>query len=129
MKVTYIKQVLIGLSMAISASVMAAEWQPFSKGAFEKAKTSGKTVVIDFHADWCGTCQKQKPILESLLREPKFDTVVGLTADYDKETDLRKALGIKKQSTLVVFKGAQEAGRSLGMTDAQQIKRLLEKGL
>lgn len=112
-----------------SVSGIAAEWQPYSQEIFERAKQEGKSIIVDFHAEWCGTCRKQKPVLESLLREPKFESVVALSADYDKETKLRKALAIRKQSTLVVFKGNQEAGRSLGMTDRGKISALLEKGL
>lgn len=32
-------------------------WQPYTKAAFEKAKTSGKPIMIDFGAEWCHYCK------------------------------------------------------------------------
>ncbi len=37
--------------------------------------------------------------------------------------------GVQKQSTLIVFKGATEVGRSIGDTDKASIEALLAKGL
>ena len=36
---------------------------------------------------------------------------------------------VQRQSTLIVFKGKQEAGRSVGDTNAASIEALLAKGL
>src|SRR5262245_27616627 len=32
-------------------------WQPFSPGALAKLRSEGKTVMVDFTADWCLTCK------------------------------------------------------------------------
>jgi len=86
-------------------------------------------VVLDFHADWCSTCKKQKPILEGLLKEKEFAAVVGFVVDYDKENELRKNLKVHKQSTLVVYKGEKESSRDMGLTSIEAIKALLVKGI
>jgi thiol:disulfide interchange protein len=33
------------------------EWQPYSSETIAKLQTDGKTVMVDFTADWCLTCQ------------------------------------------------------------------------
>jgi thiol:disulfide interchange protein len=33
------------------------EWQPYSPAAVAKLQSEGKTVMVDFTADWCATCQ------------------------------------------------------------------------
>ena len=36
---------------------------------YEQLKESKSTVVIDFHATWCGPCKILSPILEELQSE------------------------------------------------------------
>jgi thioredoxin 1 len=125
----FLKHTLAILALTFSASSFAGGTSAFDKTAFESAKAQGKTVVVDFHADWCSTCKKQKPVLESLIKEPSMNSVVVFTADFDKETDLKKSLNIQKQSTLVVFKGQAEKARQMGLTSREEIKALIEKGI
>ncbi len=124
------KLAAIAFVLTISASAFAGEAKPYSAEALKTAQANGESVLVEFHAPWCTTCKKQKPVIESLLKEEKaFGKVVALTADYDKEVDLKKQLGVTKQSTLVVFKGNKEVGRAMGLTDRAAIKELITKGI
>lgn len=125
----FLKHTLAYLAFVFSTSAFAGGASMYDKAAFESAKAQGKTVVIDFHADWCSTCKKQQPVLEALVKEPAMNSVVLFTADFDKETDLKKSLNIQKQSTLVVFKGQAEKARQMGLTSRDEIKALIEKGI
>lgn len=117
------------LSLATSLAATAGEWRAYEEAAFRQAQDQGKTVVLDFHADWCGTCQKQKPLLEALLNEPTLSGAVGFTVNYDDAGPLKKSLKVAKQSTVVVFKGRREVARSMGMTDKDGLRDLIRKGL
>ena len=49
--------------------------------------------------------------------------------DFDTQRDFAKANGVRFQSTIVVFKGAQEKGRSTGDVDVASIRSLMERAL
>lgn len=117
------------LGVLSSSAVFAGDLKSFSQSGFDTARSSGKTVLVEFHAKWCSTCQRQETALESVLKQQGFENVVALKADYDKEMDLKKELQVMKQSTLLVFKGGKEVGRAMGLTDEAEIKKLLSKGI
>ena len=112
-----------------AASALAGEIQPYEAAAFTEAKAAGKTVLLDFHADWCPVCRKQGPVIESLVREDGFKNIVAFKVNYDDEPALKKQLKVTSQSTLIVFKGGQEVSRATGVVDKTDIRALIEKGL
>jgi thioredoxin-like negative regulator of GroEL len=118
--------VLAGVS---ALSLEAAQWLPFDGSAFKKAQTEGKTVVIDFHATWCPTCAAQRPVLEKLIGESEFKNVVAFVADFDSSSEIKKQMKVASQSTIVVFKGNREVARSTGVTNEDDLRTLLKKGL
>ena len=123
---------LTALAMAFvltAASAMAGEIQPYDAVAFTEAKAARKTVLLDFHADWCPVCRKQGPVIESLVREDGFKNIVAFKVNYDDETSLKKQLKVTSQSTLIVFKGGKEVSRATGVVDETDIRALIEKGL
>ena len=95
----------------------------YSDAAFMAAKASGKPFVIEFHADWCPTCRAQAPVLRS-LSSGKFTI---LTVNYDGQKAVVKKFGVRRQSTLIVFKDGREVGRAVGITGESAIRKLLAK--
>lgn len=69
------------------------------------------------------------PLVESLLGEKPFESVVAFRVNFDTQHDFLKAFGVRWQSTLIVFKGKKEVGRSVGDVNKDRIRRLFEKGL
>ena len=47
--------------------------------------------------------------------------------DFDSQKDVVRAMGAQMQSTLIVFRGKDERGRSTGQTDPGVIRALLDK--
>ncbi len=107
----------------------AAEKESFTQVAFEAAERAGKPILIDVTAPWCPACRAQAPILSDLVSEPKFKDLQVFTVDFDSQKDALRLLGVRQQSTLIVFKGSTEAGRSVGDTSKASIEALLAKGL
>ncbi len=81
------------------------------------------------HASWCPTCKAQKPILDELVAAARFRDLVCFVVDFDAQKDAVRYFGARMQSTLIVFKGATETGRSVGDTARSSLDALLSKSL
>lgn len=112
----------------ISAAWAAAE-SPFSNDAFKAAQAAGRPVLVRVHATWCPTCKAQEPILSELAAQPKFKDLAVFRVDFDSQKDAVKQFKAQTQSTLIVFKGTKEIGRSVGDTQRASIASLLDKAL
>ena len=84
-------------------------WKPYSAAALESASASGKTVIIDFTADWCFNCKlleatvlQSKPVLTLLDGKG----IVSFTADCTRQgeaTELLRQLGPEQVPVLAIF--------------------------
>jgi thiol-disulfide isomerase/thioredoxin len=111
------------------ASGAFAGEQPYSEAQFTKAVGQGQPVVVWFHANWCPTCRAQQPLVDRLAGSAEMKPVTVFVADFDKETVLKKSLGVAQQSTFVVFRNGHEVTRSTGETDERAIRATWEKAL
>ena len=115
--------------LASAAGAAALETQAFSKEAFAAAQAAGKPIVVHIYAPWCPTCRAQEPALQKLEADPKFSGLTNFRVDFDSQKDAVRALKATNQSTIIVFKGAKEVGRSVGETSEAAISGLLSKAL
>lgn len=125
----FLGAVALAAALSLTGAAGASEATPFTPEALDQAKAAGHSVLVEISAPWCPTCRAQKPILAELLGQPKFKDVVVLTIDFDSQKDALRALKAQTQSTLIVFKGADEKGRSVGDTNKASIETLLDKSL
>lgn len=102
---------------------------PFTQPAFDAARAAGKPILIDITASWCPTCKAQRPIVERLSADPRFKNLVVFEVDFDSQKDVVRAFKARSQSTLIVFRGEAETGRSVGDTDPAAIEALLATAL
>jgi thiol-disulfide isomerase/thioredoxin len=119
--------VSFGLVAALPAS--AAEWKPFDAASFAQAQKEGKPILVDIFAAWCPVCRAQNPILTQLTRAPKFADMVVFKIDFDDQKDAVRAVKATAQSTLIVYKGETEKGRTVGDTNPASIEALLDAAL
>ncbi len=85
---------------------------------------SEKPVLADFNASWCGPCRMLKPMLDQLAGER--NDVKFVSINIDDEYDLAEQYGVSSIPCLVLFKGGQEAGRSVGLIPKAAIENFLE---
>jgi thiol-disulfide isomerase/thioredoxin len=119
----------VATALALGSPASAADKQPFDQAAFAAAQAAGKPILVEVTAPWCPTCKAQAPILAELKSEPRFGDLVSFNIDFDSQKDLLKTFGVRMQSTLIVFKGGQEVGRSTGDTKPASIEALLAKAI
>jgi len=84
--------VLVGYIMFVP-NKHELDWQPYSSQALAQAQKEGKTVLVDFTADWCPNC-KWNSILALNTKEVKSlveaNEVVPLLADWSDRSDTIK---------------------------------------
>ncbi len=119
------------LAAVFAFSPLASAMSPtaYSPKGFAAAQAAGKSILLHITAPWCPTCKAQKPILSKLEAEPKFKGLVAFDIDFDTSKALLRKLHVAQQSTLIVYKGKKEMGRSTGDTDAGSIEALLGKAI
>jgi len=114
-------------SLVALSAAHAAEVKPYDKTTFDALRAAGKPVVIHVYADWCPTCKEQTPIISDLLKEPSFKDYTVLKVNFDTQKDVRKALRVSQQSTLIVYHGKNEVARTVGDTSKESIAATLRK--
>lgn len=120
---------LAAAAFALGATLaQALEVKPYSADALAAAQAAGKPVAVHFHADWCGTCKQQEKAIAQLKGESGLDVLL-LVADYDKEKELRRAMKVRSQSTMVVFRGKDERARLGGDTEPGKFRQALRAAL
>jgi thioredoxin 1 len=113
------------LLLTVSCLARALDIQPYTATVLQQSQASGKAIAVHFHADWCSTCKAQAQVFENLRGDPRFKDITLLVADYDDERELKKAMNIRAQSVVVVFKGSKETARIGGETKPEKIKAAL----
>ena len=81
---------------------------------FDELVGSGKNVLVDFYADWCGPCKMQAPIVEAIAEE-NSDVVVA-KLNVDDVDDVAERFNIVSIPTLLIFKGGKLVKNFVGVT-------------
>lgn len=118
------------LAPAAFAGDKAIDYTP---GLVDAALEEGKTVFIDYAADWCSTCHRQERVINALrAANPAYDdAMIFVRVDWDQygQDDIAVFHNIPRRSTLIVLKGEEELGRIVAGTSESDIKALMDKGL
>lgn len=120
---------LLAATLPLALSLPALANEKFTDEALEKAQKADKPILVEIAAAWCPVCRTQKPILEGLAKNEKFKDFTFFKIDFDTQKAEWRKLNAQRQSTLIVFKGSKEVGRSVGDTDPASIEKLLAKAL
>lgn len=118
--------VAVSATPLLSSSALAAQHADYSDEAFEAAKAAGRPILIDVWASWCPTCKAQGFVFDELLKEPKYDNLLVLRVDFDNQGKIVRSFKAPGQSTLIVYKGADETGRSVGDANPNSIRTLID---
>lgn len=86
---------------------------------------SDKTVLVDFFADWCGPCKMLAPVIEELSKE--INEVSFCKVNVDENPQLAATYGVSSIPNVIVFKGGEVVGNSIGFTSKEKLRELLEK--
>jgi thioredoxin 1 len=117
------------LAVLVAPVARAAELLPFNNARFEEARKSGKPIVLQVTAAWCGPCQRLRKVVSGLLENPEFGDLVIFDADFDANKDALVKLNAHTVTTLVIYRGSAEILRSSGETRPDAVEPVLKKAL
>ena len=81
---------------------------------------SSSSVVIDFHATWCGPCKVLSPILEELNDE--IEGVEFVKLDVDQHPQIAGQNQVMGVPTVVILKDGEVKDRFVGVQPKEVIK-------
>jgi thiol-disulfide isomerase/thioredoxin len=89
----------------VAAKPSKVKWQPSLAAAFKEADKTGKPIMADFYAVWCGPC---KILDEYVYPSADFARVaqdwVVVKIDAEKETELAQKYAIQAFPTTIFFR-------------------------
>ena len=80
---------------------------------FEETINSGKPVMVDFWAAWCGPCRMVGPLVDELSNEYAETAHVG-KVDVDSNQDIAAKYGVRNIPTILFFKNGEVVDKSGG---------------
>ena len=94
--------------------------------SFSEVINSGKPVLVDFSAEWCGPCKMMAPILKQ-AKDAVGDKAMIIKVDVDKNREAAMQFNIQGVPTLILFKDGQVKWRQSGVVPAQTLVQLLNE--
>lgn len=79
--------------------------------SLEAAIDDEGTVLVDFHATWCGPCKQMEPVLEAIADSTAANIV---KVDVDQHQELSAQFQVRGVPTLLVYQDGEQVERLVG---------------
>ena len=89
---------------------------------------SGKPVLVDYWAEWCGPCKMIAPILDEVSASYK-DKLQVAKMNVDENREVPAKFGIRGIPTLMLFKDGQLAATKVGAMSKAQLTAFIDQQL
>lgn len=101
--------------------------QTFTDANINEIIATGKPVVVDFWATWCGPCKAISPYIEELAQEYEGRVEIG-KYNVDEENDLALKYRVMSIPTLLFFKDGKKTDlRMAGSQSKKDIQAKIEE--
>jgi len=94
--------------------------------SFQEVINSGKPVLVDFSAEWCGPCKIMAPILKE-AKDKLGDKATIIKVDVDRNREAAEHFQIQGVPTLILFKNGQVKWRQSGVVPANTLVEVIHQ--
>lgn len=99
----------------------------FTDANINEEIASGKAIVVDFWATWCGPCKALAPVIDELAAEYEGRVTIG-KYNCDEENDFCSEEGIRSLPTILFFKNGEKTNlRLVGGQKADAVRAKIEE--
>jgi thioredoxin 1 len=99
-----------------------------TKENFDETIDSGKTVLVDMWAIWCGPCKVLGPIIDQLDKKYENNNDVVITKlNVDKEKEIASKLNIRSIPTILIYRDGEVKETLVGLRSAHALSAAIEK--
>ncbi|MBF0586137.1 thioredoxin [Prosthecochloris sp. N3] len=89
---------------------------------------SGKVVLVDFWAAWCGPCQMLGPVIEELAGDYDGKAVIA-KVNVDENPNTAAQYGIRSIPTMLIFKNGEVVDQMVGAMPKNMIAEKIDAQL
>jgi thioredoxin len=89
---------------------------------FKSEILENSVVMLDFWADWCGSCKILNPILEELSQEMKAKIY---KVNVDDNPKLVNKFEVKSIPTMIIFKNGEKVEQVVGYKSKDELKEII----
>jgi thiol:disulfide interchange protein DsbD len=110
-------------------SAVPIKWAPSLDVAMKEAAASGKQILVDFTATWCGPCKTMDELVFSskAVVDAGAQNTIFVKVDADAQRDIIKKYKVNAYPTLVVLDASgKELKRVLGYQSIREMVDFLK---
>ncbi|WP_237561639.1 thioredoxin family protein [Halorubrum halophilum] len=90
----------------------------------ETVVEDSSVALVEFYTEWCGTCKRMKPVLETLAEDT--DAAI-LTIDIESNLETAIEFGAQSTPTFVLFVDGQPVKQLRGGQNEQTLRDLIAR--
>ncbi|MBI44707.1 MAG: thioredoxin [Candidatus Marinimicrobia bacterium] len=104
---------------------MSSNTKEFSEDSFKAdVLDSGKPVLVDFWAEWCGPCKMLTPTINEIADDFQGKAVIG-KLNVDNHPAIASNYGIRSIPSLLFFKDGKVQNQIMGAVSKSDIEQAL----